>query len=311
MVQRVPNVRALTAAAAPLERIAGDAEPPHLIDAKVVEDPTLRARPVPGAPVPGFGAFLDGVQQSHVLAWVGAAPIVYGVTAAVIRVRTARRLLTWDAPLVNRRIYAPLPYAPAEALAEAFSPDVVVDTAHPAADGTLPPRHPTLLLERARLAVSRDRELLEQQLAERWCRTRSEPLMIDGGIGGNDVVAHAPVAVGVVKSHRTLYVSDAALETVLALRRGERSSVIRITPHGRNAVHSWYLRLRDPTGHDALWGLVRLEVAASAAMNPGARADEVSRWMLAEMAPLASPDPRWDKMAYGIKSCETFLGAVS
>jgi len=41
------------------------------------------------------------------------------------------------------------------------------------------------------------------------------------------------------------------------------------------------------------------------------RADEVSRWVLAEASPLALPDSRWDKMVYGIRDCEEFLRAVS
>jgi hypothetical protein len=40
------------------------------------------------------------------------------------------------------------------------------------------------------------------------------------------------------------------------------------------------------------------------------RADEVSRWVLAETAPLSLPDGRWDKMAYGIRDCEEFLKAI-
>jgi hypothetical protein len=74
-------------------------------------------------------------------------------------------------------------------------------------------------------------------------------------------------------------------------------------------VYSWYLRLRDFTGHDAMWGLVRVEVAETDRITE--RADEVSRWVLAEMAPNAMPDTRWDKMAYGVRNCETFLRAIS
>jgi hypothetical protein len=42
----------------------------------------------------------------------------------------------------------------------------------------------------------------------------------------------------------------------------------------------------------------------------GRRADEVSRWILAEVAPVALPDGRWDKMVYGVRDCEEFLRAV-
>jgi hypothetical protein len=42
----------------------------------------------------------------------------------------------------------------------------------------------------------------------------------------------------------------------------------------------------------------------------GERANEVSRWILAEASPLALPDSRWDKMVYGVRDCEEFLRAV-
>jgi hypothetical protein len=295
--------------ATPLERLPGDPEAPHLIDARVIEDATMRAHPVPEGGAPAFRAFLDGAQESQVLAWVGAAPIVHGTVGAVVRERIERRLVTWRRPLVSRRLYAPLAHVPRAALEAAFAPGALADTTRPAADGVVPPPHPTLLLEHAKSAVSRDREALERELAEAWCTTRDEPLMIDGGIGGSSIVAQAPCAVGVVKSHRTLY-ADAGLDTVIALTRGERSSVIEIAPRDRSRVHSWYLRLRDPSGHDALWGLVRVEVACIDG-DVRARADEVSRWVLAESTPLSMPDPRWDKMAYGIRNAEQYLRAIT
>jgi hypothetical protein len=89
--------------------------------------------------------------------------------------------------------------------------------------------------------------------------------------------------------------------------------VFRITSRKRTTVASWYLRLRDPAGHDPMWGLVRVEVAhpaPDAADRIGERADEVSRWILAEVAPLALPDARWDKMVYGVRDCEEFLRAI-
>ena len=86
-----------------------------------------------------------------------------------------------------------------------------------------------------------------------------------------------------------------------------------VTSQKRASVASWYLRIRDSRGHDPMWGLVRVEVAAPAAGREaeiGARADEVSRWILAEAAPVALPDARWDKMVYGVRDCEEFLRAV-
>ena len=310
LLRSIPNVRAATGGGLPLERQQRDMELPHVIDAEGAEDATLRARVVPGVPVAAIRAFLDGTQRSEVVGWCGALPLVYGSAGAVVRERLDRRLATWERPLVQHRIYAPLAYAPRVEL-EAALGAMLEDTTKPSADGTIVPPHPTLLLERATAAVSRNRELLEIALAERWCTSRAEPIMIDGGIGVSESVAQSACAVGVVKSHRTLYAEDDALKTVLALRRGERSSVIRIAPRGRSEVLSWYLRLRETEGRDALWGLVRVEMRASAPAKVTERADEISRWVLAESSPLAAPDPRWDRMAYGIRSAEEFLRATN
>ena len=310
LVRLIPNVRTATGGGSPLERLERDMELPHVIDAEGAEDATLRARTVSGARTPAIRAFLDGTQRSQVMGWIGAFPLVFGTSGAVIRERIDRRLGTWDAPLVRHRIYAPLAYVAREGLDRALG-DMLEDTTRPAPDGSIPAPHPTLLLERATLAVSRDRERLELELAERWCSTRAEPIMIDGGIGANELVAQSPLAVGVVKSHCTLYAEGDALTVVLALRQGERSSVIRIAPRGRSEVHSWYLRLREMTGHDALWGLVRVEMRITGRETLTERADELSRWLLAETSPLAAPDPRWDRMAYGIRSAEEFLRATT
>jgi len=40
-------------------------------------------------------------------------------------------------------------------------------------------------------------------------------------------------------------------------------------------------------------------------------ADRISRWLLAERAPISAPDPRWDRMLYGIRSVEEFLKATA
>ena len=130
---------------------------------------------------------------------------------------------------------------------------------------------------------------------------------------GSEAVAVSSCTVGVVKSHRTLYAEGDALATVLGLGLRERSSVFRITSPKRTTVASWYLRLRDPSSHDPMWGLVRVEVAhpsAIAVARIGDPADEVSRWILAEASPLALPDARWDKMVYGVRDCEEFLRAI-
>lgn len=314
--QWAPDLPALADAGPPLETARSAPEPPRLVSAPVIEGHALRGRRIDGDPTVGFAAFLDGTQRTHVLGYHDGLPLVFGTVAAVVRKRASRRLYTWESPLVARRVYLPVAHLPA-GLVQRFAGAGydVADTTAPDERGDTPTLHPFSLLDRAVHLVQEDRERAEQALAERWCASQGNALFIDGGVNKSEVVAHSPCAVGVVKSHRTLYVEGDALQRVCRLRRGERSSVFRIPSSRRTPVASWYLRVRDPAGHDPLWGLVRVEAADPAvtserAEDLTARADLISRWILAEIAPLALPDGRWDKMVYGIRDCEEFLRAV-
>jgi hypothetical protein len=300
--------------------LSSRADQPQLISADIVEGKTLRAIRVPGVTrtmISEFGAFLDGAQKVRMIGRHFGVPLVLGVTGAAIRVRVNRRLVTWGdhAPKLEQKLYLPLRYLPhlTETLRAGtprkYGQFQVVDTSTPDASGAYPSEHPTVLLERAIRAVDRQRDALEDELAEAWCASAGAPVFIDGGISRNARVATSAIAIGVIKSHFTLYVEGDALKTVVGLAKGERSSVFQVTPKSRSAVMSWYLRLRDPGGHDALWGLVRIEM--SKCDNPTERADEISRWVLAESSPLALPDGRWDKMSYGIRDVEEFLRAIS
>ncbi len=307
-----------------LERTASPpVDPPRVRAASPVEGHAVRARRVPPAPAPeeGFGAFLDGTQRSRVIGYVDGLPVVHGTVAAVIRVRRNRRLTTWGrGPVVERRVYAPLAcLAPVargalDALAQELALDLV-DTAELRPGEDVIPAHPFAVSDRALGMVKEDRERAEKALAERWCRQEHDPLFVDGGIQESDLVARAACVAGVVKSHRTLYVDADALRTVLALQQGERSTAFLVGNARRTSVASWYLRLRDPSGRDPMWGLVRVEAAApDPAETPDAftaRVDRLSRWVIAETAPLSLPDARWDKLAYGVHDCEQFLRAIA
>jgi hypothetical protein len=265
----------------------------------------------------GFGAFLDGAQKVQVVAHQLGMPVVLGTVSAAVRVRLNRRLTTWghQPPRVERKIYLPLRYLPALSELRATGSGVasgdwqIVDTSTADRNGEYPIAHPAVLLERAVRAVDQERDQLEDRLAEAWCARGEAPLYIDGGISRSASVASSSCAIGVIKSHRALYAEGDALGVVFGLKKGERSSVFRVSPRSRSSVLSWYLRVRPADGHDALWGLVRVEM--SECDRASERADEISRWVMAEMTPLSLPDGRWDKMAYGVRDCEEFLRAIS
>ena len=299
----------LTPGQPPLEVATRGDEPPRLEAADPLEATRVVARVVPGSPTAGFRAFLDGVQRSSVVAHAGTVPIVHGAVAAVVRHRRDFRLHTWERPRVDERLYAPLavlPPALARALRErALAVDPFADDEAPAAV-----RHPQEWTARALTAVPRAREEAERGLLDAWVATGDGPILVDGGISGCAAASRgeSQVAIGVVKSHRTLYVAEDALAVVLGLAAGARTTAFGIASPRRHPVASFYLRLRGAEGRSPLFGLVRVEVARGDDLT--ARADEAARWILAERTPLALPDPRWDVMAYGVRDCEQYLGAI-
>jgi len=310
------------AGAASLEVTLPSSEPPRTRAAALLHDGWLRAHHVAPDDIPGraaahsppIGAFCDGVQESRVVAWVGAIPVVHARAAAVVRVRRDRRLATWgDGMQAADALYLPVQAVPSDVRRALGALGVaIVDTG---AEELAPEEtHPQLLLRRAVHLVQRAREALECTLAERWCADERALLYLDGGLPASASVLASGRAVGVVKSHHTLYAAGAALAAVMSLGAGERSSVLVVETRWRPPVASWYLRLRAADGGDPLWGIARLEYPLDALRWGGADPDEtanaLSRAVLAEAAPLALPDARWDTMAYGIRDCEVYLRAA-
>jgi hypothetical protein len=290
-----------------LELTAAEATPPRLEDAASIEGGRLSARSV-GEPVVAFAAFLDGIQVSRaILRGRDGATVVHGTVAAVVRRRNDRTLRVWSgAPRISRALYVPVALIGARELewlraARLEIVDTLMEDAPPA-------RHPLELLALARTAVQRRREALEVALAESWCDSETEPLFVDGGISGAGRAAQSILVTGVVKSHRTLYATGGSLGVVIGLAAGARTTAFEIRSPRRTTVASWYLRLREAGGRDPFFGLVRAEVARDS--WSAERADEVSRWILAERAPVSLPDKRWSTMAYGIRDCEEYLRAL-
>lgn len=289
-------------------------EPARTISTIVIESGPMRAHRVFEPPEGGFVAFLDGTQASRVLyASEAGVPIVHGTAAAVVRERRSKRLYTWR-HVVRHRLYAARSRLQPALWSGLLESGIELrDTSDRDEDALPLGDHPFALRDAAIHLLQKDRETAEIELAAEWCAREAKPLLIDGGISGSERVAASPCAIGIVKTHRTLYAEGDALAQILSLRRGERSSVFRITSPKRATVASWYLRLRDRSGADPMWGLVRVEIAHPDRVEEhavGERADPVSRWILAEVAPIALPDSRWDKMVYGIRDCEEFLRAV-
>ena len=243
----------------------------------------------------GFTHFLDGIQASRLVGYQGIVPIVYGFTAAVIRVRGVdRRLSVWREPAVQEAIYAPVDEIDADGFRQAGIP--VQDTGSLIALADTPS---SLYRQAAVNAIKQSRARAEQSLAQLW-------------VAGSLTFAtqHAGV-VGVVKSHQTDYFPASEQERVLRLEPGHRTAVFQ-PGFGEAAggdVYSWYLRLHPFERRELTFGLIRVEVDR----RPEAveEAELVSSWLLAERSPLSAPDPRWDRLFYPVHDCEAYLRSLA
>jgi hypothetical protein len=276
---------------------AGRVEEACIRRARLLEDPVLAWREVGGPEAwPGPLAFLDGVQRSALVAYAGAAPLVVAEVAAAVRERRDRRLAT---VLEARRA---LLLARPEAIAAAGELPAGLD---PVALPTDDPPHPGRDLVNAARAVDRARGALRLTLGDQYRAGSDGWLLIDGALSDSPVWAADRRMLAVSKSHATLPFDGVDLERFLRLPAGHRTSIYAPDTRSLAPVRQWALRLWPWEGKDVFHGLVRVEVAPD--NGTPELADTLSRRLLAERAPISTPDHRWDRLVYGIHSVERYL----
>jgi hypothetical protein len=300
-LRRSLALRGLTPASLVPEASGGRVEEACIRPARLVEDQALAWHAV-GAPEPWLEpvAFLDGVQRAELVAYAGASPLLVADIGAAVRQRQDRRFAT--VVRERRRILFGRP----ESLAAAGPlPEGLATVALPTDD----PAHPVRDLVNAGRALDRARAALERQVGERF-RQRSEGwLVVDGTLTESPHWATDGRMLAVSKSHATLPFDGPDLERFLRLPVGSRSSIY--TPQTRSVtpIAAWAVRLWPWAGKDVFYGLLRIEVAPENGRPD--MADLLSRRLLAERAPLSTPDPRWDRLLYGIHAVERHLRALA
>lgn len=282
---------------APAESAQGRRGDASYRPARLVEAPL--AYHAVGEPLPWdeVVAFLDGTQHVELVGYVGTSPVVAAVVRAAVRERRNRKLSA--AVVAQRRIVVSRPEA-LDRLGAALDGHEAIATD---ADE---PGHPIRDLERANAVVDRIRGELEIRVAREFRSRSSGWLVVDGSLSASPDWATDAQMVGVVKSHASLPFEGDELERYLTVPVGHRSSIFEPESNRVAPVYAWALRLHEFAGRDLFHGLVRVEVAATAASVTGA--NRLSRHLLAERAPLAN-DGRADRLLYGIHDVERFLRA--
>ncbi|HLZ44203.1 MAG TPA: hypothetical protein VKQ05_00825 [Gemmatimonadales bacterium] len=276
--------------------------------ADLVEGTELETHAVPDrgvARIPPVVSFLNGIERWNVVAYDGVTPIVNAAVAAAVRRRDGTGVLRTTFERSRAFAIAPLErMSPATRQAlEQAAPDIEP------VDADLV-EQPARYVEMIEATVRRIRARLERELAEAAIDALGpeEWLVSDGLLSRSPAVARHPRAIGVIKSHGAQFLEGRGLERALTLPAGYRTSVFAVRGgHTRTEVYSWYLRLRPWEGNDLLYGLLRIE--ARAHPDTVARAAELSGWLWAERAPLATPAARWDRLLYPLHHVEEYLKA--
>jgi hypothetical protein len=274
--------------------------------------------------------FLDGVQSSREIGRIGMSPVVVSTVAAAIVNRCERRFSRMpleSPPVVVQSVI--LPRSNGEASVEAFwelllaagfselEPDEVPSTPHLVLDSgeyvdEQDPSDYVGMRERARGRIRSLRERLEGGMLGMWelddrVLDSDDWIAVDGQL--QDLPGSNRRAVGLIKSVARPEFVGKDVSMLLDLEPGMRTTSfvpdwqLRRSPVDHRT--SWYLRMWPPQrGADALGSLMRVEAARDTAPE---QVDEISRWILAERAPLAKPDPRWPAMIYPIRYVEKIL----
>ena len=278
--------------------------------ADLVEDAELQTHALPDrsvARIPGAASFLAGIERWSVVAYDGVVQIVNAYVAAAIRRRDERGRLHTTRERTRAFAVAPVERmrASLRQRLEQAAPDLEPIDAELV-------EQPARYLERVEGTVRRARAAIERDLAESWMRAArgDEWLVLDGLLSRSPAVARHPRALGVIKSHGAQFLEGRGLERALTLPAGQRTSVFAVRGgHTRTEVYSWYVRLWPWEGNDLLYGLLRVEARADA--ETIARATELSGWLWAERAPLATPATRWDRLLYPLHNVEEYLQALA
>ena len=275
--------------------------------------------------------FLDGVQSSREIGRLEMAPVIVATVAATIINRCDRRFSRMpleSPPTVVQAVI--LPRSAGDARVEALwqlllqagfselspeevpsSPHLVLDAAEYMAEAD--PSDYVGMRERARVRVRALRERLEGEMLRRWegddrvLEDSDAWIAVDGQL--KDIRESNRRAIGLIKSVARPEFVGKDVGMLLDLEPGMRTTSfvpdwqLRRDPSEQRT--SWYLRMWPPQrGADALGSLMRIEAHRD---TPPESVDEISRWVLAERAPLAKPDPRWPAMIYPIHYVEKVL----
>src|SRR5215216_3398210 len=275
--------------------------------------------------------FLDGAQSSREIGRIEMSPVVVATVAAAIVNRCERRFsrMPLESPPVAVQAVI-LPRSNGDPNVEAFwglllaagfselvpdevpsSPHLVLDSAEYIPDAD--PSDYVGMRERARGRVRSLRERLEGGLLRRWegddrvLEDSEAWIAVDGQL--KEIRESNRRAVGLIKSVARPEFVGKDVGMLLDLRPGMRTTSFipdwQLRRDQSERRTSWYLRMWPPQpGADALGSLMRVEAPRDT--EPG-QVDEISRWILAERAPLAKPDPRWPAMIYPIQYVEKIL----
>lgn len=249
-----------------------------------------------GSPIRYFN---DGVQKTmlvgHLIHNNQHLSVHYSVVASIILKQVDGTFEVWDEPIVREYVLLPLKFL-GETLGEPYV-DTGAETAY-----FEQLRHDAIATSR------RLRHQLEREHLQKWHKSVAPPdrIALDGTLWHLGQWDFKTRTVGLSKSFHPHFFNAEIQQKALRIGEGQRSFAFAFESPLGGEFASWFLRLRNPSGKDPEYGLLRVETGDA---NPGAAAiDEVSSAVYHLRHPVAYPMPKWDRILYPIRLCSEYLG---
>jgi hypothetical protein len=239
-------------------------------------------------------------------------PIHYGLEGAVILKRESRRFSVWGDAELKTSVLVPFEFVKDKSILEKFGgrDDFdLVDT------GGSRPEYTQLRIS----AVTKAHEravALRNRLYGAWHKAeganQNDVLVIHGHVVD---LPNAELSKNCLSLDMHVYLpwqNSQILEQMLQIPAGRRGPVLKVSRTSGDPMskYMWFVRLRTSSKADPEFGLLCCTIIARDDEDARARADEVSKLVIAERLPVSFPAEGWDKLIFPLKLCRDYLDSL-
>lgn len=227
-------------------------------------------------------------------------PVHYASVASVVLSRHEGSLAPYTRPLIAHLLLLDLNGLDEDEVVERYSEGIEIINTNPEEQGYKARR-----IAAMKKAMGVQREMMEEGLlALKEDREPGVVIVVDGSIAGIEGTAKLPGLIGLIPADAEML--------------GEGSTVLNCPFRARSAlddsggIPAFYLRVRDATGMNPDFGLIRVELGLNPDGNPPDEvwASDVSSLLLKERFPVDRNAKGWDKSIFALLNAGKYIDTL-